>query len=121
MTGIIVNDKERPYEVRADVGGVDHDTCPNPNCGKVGIEPTDRIGVSGDGMAGSPDGMIYYCDPRDGGSGDSWTRSSKDIIEQRTRKGLATKNPTGTATRGTYVSTPSEAFRANYERAFGHD
>lgn len=121
MTGILVKGEEPHFGVTPRKEGLYYDDCPNPSCGKRDIEPAHRLGDSADGNHGTPDGVIYYCDPREGGSGDSWTRARGSVADDRAKKGLSTKNLTGDAMRGAYVSVPSDAFRNNYERAFGHE
>ncbi len=64
---------------------------------------------------------MYSCDQREGGCGNNWTRTTKAGVEWNERKGQQTRWLTTGAEIGRVVSVPSEAYRSNYERAFGHD
>lgn len=119
MTGIVTGEP-KSYQVNAKKNGTDYDSCPNADCGRRDIDPSDRIGTSPDGNLGSPDANLYFDDPRQGGCGASWSRTRGALADQRAQKGLPTKGLTGDAMRAAYVSVPSDAYRDAYERVFGH-
>jgi hypothetical protein len=65
------------------------------------------------------DFSIYSSDLRDGGCGDTWSRTTAQGRERDNALGREPMQLTRGATRA--YSTPSEQFRDNYARIFGHD
>lgn len=91
--------------------GLDYDDCWNPDCGARDLTPTYRIA----------DRSVGYCCPHCQ-SNIQW-RETRAGHERNVAAGLGRYSAgrrVGSAQRERYISTPSNAFRQNYERAFGH-
>lgn len=67
------------------------------------------------------DWSIFSSDLREGGCGDSWSRTTAtgDVINQNIGRNSA--QLTKGATRSVHLSPQSEAYADGYRRAFGHD
>jgi hypothetical protein len=88
--------------------GIDYDRC--PNCGSA-EEPVFRL----------PGRSIYSCDLKKGGCGASHARTDKRALREDHSKGINTKWPSHSAAVNRSISVPSQSYRDNYERVFGHD
>lgn len=66
------------------------------------------------------DWSIFSSDIRDGGCGDSWSRTTASGAERLRTHGKEPAQLTRGAQRTIMPSPTSEAYRENYERIFGH-
>jgi hypothetical protein len=96
-----------------------YDTCPNDGCIETdaahrneGLRPGPRESVH--------DWSIFNADPRKGGCGFTWTRTTSTGTVRDHALGRESRWKTRSAGQERYVSVPSDAFRDNYERIFGH-
>lgn len=91
------------------VEGDDYDV--NPTTGNV-VEPYMRL----------PGGRVIYSDDlRKGGDGRTWTRTPRAAVEEDRSRGINPKWATSSAAVNRTMFTPTERYRENYARAFGHD
>jgi len=104
--------------VNAHKDGDYYDSCPNDGCLEV-----DAVHRSEGNQAGMReqvhDWSIFNADVRRGGCGFTWTRTTPSGAERDRAAGREPRWRTRSAS-GRFMSVPSEAFRANYEAAFGH-
>jgi hypothetical protein len=96
-----------------------YDRCPQDGCLEV-----DAMHRSEGNQAGARethhDWSIYSADVREGGCGAVWTRTTSTGAARDRARGVQSLNLTAAAGKERYVSVPSDSYRANYERAFGH-
>lgn len=96
-----------------------YDTCPNDGC--LEVDAAHRSEGSQAGVRESHhDWSIFNADPRQGGCGFTWTRTSSPGVDRDHRLGRESRWRTRSAGKETFVSAPSDAFRDNYEMIFGH-
>lgn len=93
--------------------GTDYDRCPKDGC--IEVDPMYRIGSDVNQRAAG-----YYADVRKGGCGMNWARTEKQGVARDQARGLNPKWPTRAAGTGRFVLEPTDAYRENYERIFGH-
>lgn len=115
MSVAIKTDELRDWHVSESVEGENHDHCPSCETDREAVE---RFG----GEHGTPLMWEQYsCDRRVGGCGAAWTRTTGYGQARNTERGQRTKWLSTGAAQGRVYSTPSEAYRANYEKVFGHE
>lgn len=125
MTAIHIPDAERPLDYNPKKSGEFYDTCPHDGCGE--FEVTHRN--EGDGGYGQEtrgsretahEWSIYSADRRAGGCGGVWSRTAPTGVERYRSMGREPKGLTQDAATGRTYSMPTDAYRDNYERIFGH-
>jgi len=96
-----------------------YDRCPQDGCMEV-----DALHRSEGNLAGPReqhhDWSIFNADVRTGGCGFTWTRTTSSGAERDHDLGREPRWKTASAGSGRFTSVPSDAYRTNYERAFGH-
>lgn len=121
MVAVHVKGEEKTYPVNPRKQGEAYDDCIHPDCGQRDVTPQFRLGENAAGTMGSPDRVIYHHDAKEGGCGTTWSRTRAPAIEEDHARGVQTKWGTGSAIRAAYVSVPSDRYRDNYARVFGHE
>lgn len=119
MTAIVLDKTTPPPTAAGKSGDNGYDRCPTDDC----IETDFSFKNGGRDAKGSGhyDWFTYFADPRQGGCGTNWARDTKQGAARRERKGMTPpKWKTASAQKESYTSVPSDAFRDNYERIFGH-
>jgi len=96
--------------------GDDHDVCPVH--GGDEVEALHKAGGTDGKGEEYRDWQIFSSDLRNGGCGDAWSRTTSTGAQRLADTGRTPQQLTKGATR-TY-SLPSDQFRSNYERIFGH-
>lgn len=115
MSVLIRTDDERDWQVSPNVNGDDHDKCVSCD---TDVEPIEHFG----GEHGTPlMWQQYNHDRKAGGCGATWTRTTAQGLERNTTRDQQTKWLTGAASTERRYFTPSEAYRSNYQRVFGHE
>ena len=104
-----------PYAANLKKDGEYYDDCINPACGQREVERRFKIGGTAGSDAEFLDASMYSCDPRAGGCGQAWARTTKQGLDFDHARGISPKWLTRSAARGTAHSAPSEQFRANYD------
>ena len=96
-----------------------YDRCPHDGCLEV-----DAAHRSEGEQAGVReqyhDWSIFSADVRQGGCGAAWTRTTTTGAAKDRARGVEPVNLTASAGERRIVSTPTDAYHANYGRAFGH-
>lgn len=91
-----------------------HDRCPNDGC--LDVERSFKNGgktiKKGEEYA---NWSMYNADPRRGGCGTSWARTTKQGVAEDQSKGVNPKWLTDSAQTGRSFSLPSEQFRENWD------
>ena len=105
-----------PVNARKD--GDYYDTCPHDGCMEVDALHRSEGNLSGDRET-VHDWSIFNADPRRGGCGFTWTRTTNTGARRDQALGREPRWRTRTAS-GTSMSVPSPQFSANYEAIFGH-
>lgn len=59
---------------------------------------------------------VYSCDPRAGGCGNAWSKTTRQGLEKREAQGAPTQGLTASAETQRAMSLPSERYKANYSR-----
>lgn len=110
---------KKNYVVNPYKDGVDYDDCVNPDCGERDVVLRFKSGGRDGHGEEYRDWSIFHCDPRGGGCGTTWERTTK----QGAQRGVAKNYPTPRLTRDAdrTIFAPTEAYRSNYSRIFGHD
>jgi hypothetical protein len=106
--------KDKDLPVSTKVSGDYYDTC--PNCGSHDVEPFH--------ITGSEDHHLHslYChDRKKGGCGYNWTRTDARAAVRDRKRGINPKWLTSGGITNRVVSVPSEAYRENFARIFGHE
>jgi hypothetical protein len=106
-----------PVNARKD--GDYYDVCPNDGCMEVDAVHRNEGNRPGPREA-QHDWSIFSADPRRGGCGFAWTRTATGGVDKDHRLGRESRWKTRSATHERFTSVPSDAFRDNYERIFGH-
>jgi hypothetical protein len=95
-----------------------YDRCPSDGCMEVdalhrseGSKPGPRESVH--------DWSIFNADVRHGGCGFTWTRTATGGVDKDHALGRESRWKTRAAGRERFTSVPSDAYRDNYDRAFG--
>jgi len=105
--------------VNAKKDGDYYDTCPHDACMEVDALHRSEGEKTGPREA-HHDWSIYNADVRKGGCGFTWTRTTSTGAERDHSLGRESRWRTRSAGSERFVSVPSDAFRDNYERIFGH-
>lgn len=117
MTGIVIKGEEREAPPSSSKEGDSYDRCPKDAC--VEVDPMHKIG----GIDGRKEeylhASMYFADPKQGGCGKSWSRTTAQGQEKDRSKGIDSKWPTRTAITGRSYSMPSRQYSDNFERIFG--
>jgi hypothetical protein len=97
-----------------------YDRCPADGC--LEVDAAHRSEGTGHGhlVEQQHDWSIFNADRREGGCGATWTRTTTTGVRKDAKRGVQSLNMTASAGKERYVSVPSEAYRSNYELAFGH-
>lgn len=122
MTGLIVTPEAGTVpasEPDYAKDGEYYDRCPFDGC--VEVERSYKIGGRDGRGETYLDASIYFSDPRRGGCGRPWSRTTRQGAEQDEERGVPTRWLTRSARRGRSVFIPSERYRENYARIFGHE
>lgn len=110
---------DAPPPVQGAKTGEGYDRCPTDGCKEVDSFWR-SYGKDGKGQEHA-DFFLYNADRRDGGCGTTWSRTTSTEAAAAEKKKYKPKHLTQSADTGRSYSLPSEQFRSNYERAFGHD
>jgi len=94
-----------------------YDRCPHDGCLEVDASHRSE-GNNAGAREQFHDWSIFQANPRDGGCGATWTRTTTTGARKDEARGVKSLNLTASANR--YVSMPSEQYRSNYEAIFGH-
>lgn len=125
MSAIIIPDSEAPLPLNPRKTGEFYDTCPYDGCGEWDVSHRNE----GDGGFGkrteggretAHEWSIYSADRRSGGCGGLWSRANSTGARRDQALGRASKGLTSDAATSRTYFLPTEAYSANYERAFGH-
>lgn len=93
-----------------------YDRCPSDGCLEVD-RSYKKGGTTGRGET-YLDWSMYHADPRRGGCGTSWARTTKQGVEWDHKKGIDPKWKTRSAIIGSFQLSTSELYRRNYDCAF---
>ena len=93
-----------------------YDRCPLDGC--MEVERNHKLG--GHDSRGEEHLLwsTYTADPRRGGCGHSWSRTTKQGLARNDTRNRSTAGLTRAADRDVITSVPSQAYRDNYDRAF---
>jgi hypothetical protein len=97
-----------------------YDRCPADGCLEVDAAHRSEGTGHGEHVEQYHDWSIYSADARQGGCGASWTRTTTTGAARDHARGRTPVNLTASAGKERYVSVPTQAYRDNYELAFGH-
>jgi len=96
-----------------------YDRCPEDGC--LEVDAAHRSEGSQPGPREMyHDWSIFSADQRQGGCGATWTRTTTTGARKDRARGVEPANLTASAGKERYVSVPSDSYRNNYERIFGH-
>lgn len=120
---VAIHLKDKPIQPNPKKDGEGHDRCPVDGC--IEVDSSWRTGGHSQ-RHGRKDAEylhweVFSADPRKGGCGVPWTRTTSQGKAQRDARGLPTGMLTRAAQAGRVMSVPSEAYRANWARAFGKE
>lgn len=114
MTAVITRDKNETPPPNPNKDGEYHDRCPKDGCLDV-----DRIHKNGGTTVQKREEYLnwsmYNADPRQGGCGYSWARTTPQGVREDQAKGVNPKWGTKSAETGRAYSLPTEAFRRGYD------
>lgn len=94
-----------------------YDRCPHDGCLEVDASHRSE-GNNAGAREMVHDWSIFQADPRAGGCGATWTRTTRTGQLRDEKRGVKSLNLTAGAQRS--FSLPSEQYRSNYEAIFGH-
>lgn len=97
-----------------------YDRCPADGCLEVDAAHRSEGTGHGHDVEQYHDWSIFNADPRAGGCGATWTRTTTTGQRRDAARGISSLNLTASAGKERYVSVPSPAFADAYERIFGH-
>lgn len=112
MTAVHIHDDKTPPPANATKDGTFYDRCPEDGC--LEADPTYVLG----GGEQFRDASVYFADPRKGGCGTNWSRTTRQGAERDRSRGVNPKWLTQGASLDRYTSLPSERYRRNYDCAF---
>lgn len=125
MTAIHIPDPERPLDLNPRKTGEYYDTCPHDAC--MEVEVTHRNEGNGGygqetrgGRETAHEWSIFSADRNKGGCGGVWSRTAPTGAVRDRALGREPKGLTSDAAAERSYFLPTEAYQANYERAFGH-
>lgn len=118
MAHIILKQNTPPPASTAKSGEY-YDRCPHDGC--VEVERSYKSGGRDGRKQEHLDWSMYHADPRKGGCGTSWTRDTKQGAERARQRGINPKWLTQAASTDRTTFTPTDTYRDNYARIFGHD
>jgi hypothetical protein len=100
-------------------GGDGYSRCPQDGC----LEVDRQFKNGGRDRKGETylNWEIYSADRREGGCGASWAADTKQGVQEGEKKGYRPRWVTKDAAANRSYSMPSDAYRDNYERIFGHE
>ena len=96
-----------------------YDRCPHDGCLEVDASHRSE-GLQSGARESVHDWSIFSADLRAGGCGATWTRTTTTGAAKDRARGVEPANLTASAGKERYVSVPSDRYRDNYERIFGH-
>lgn len=96
-----------------------YDKCPKDAC--LTVDRSFKKGGTDNKGQEHLDWSMYNADPRKGGCGNNWTRDTKQGVENNNKRGKDPKWRAESAAVDRTFSMPTDAYRDNYERIFGHD
>jgi hypothetical protein len=96
-----------------------YDRCPRDGCLEVDAAHRSEGNAAG-ARETYHDWSIFSADVRQGGCGAVWSRTTTTGVQRDHARGVEPSSLTASAGKGRYISVPSEAYRTNFERAFGH-
>lgn len=112
----VVLPRSGPPPANAAKSGEGYDRCPADGC--IEVERSFKHGGrNGRGELYSNWDM-FVADPKKGGCGENWTRTTKQGVERDHRRGVNPKWKTRSAERGTYTEIGTPGYRFNYDCAF---
>jgi hypothetical protein len=115
MTAIIDRTKDATPPPVAGKDGEYYDRCPSDGCVEV-----DRVHKNGGRTLRTGEEYLnwsmFNADPRKGGCGYSWARTTKQGQREDQERNINPKWLTGSAQAGRSYSLPTEQFRDNFER-----
>lgn len=119
MTAIITS-KEEVAPANTSKEGIDYDRCPHDGC--IEVEPTYKHGgITARGKQEYRNWSMYSADRRKGGCGMPWTRTTEQGRQRDHANNLDTRWLATSAAKGRHYSMPSDEYRDNYAKVFGHD
>jgi hypothetical protein len=95
-----------------------YDTCPKDQC--LTVDRSFKHGGTDNKGEEHVKWAMYNADPRKGGCGNNWARDTKQGVAANNEKGRDPKWKAESAELDRTFSMPSDAYRDNYERIFGH-
>ena len=93
-----------------------YDSC--PSCGTERERTAKHGGVDTTGET-YLNWSMYNCNPMQGGCGSNWTRTTPQGVARDAQRGVQSRWHTQSAGTARFTSVPSDAYRANFDRAFG--
>lgn len=99
--------------------GVYTDRCPNDGC--LDADRQHKFGGKSPRGETYHNWSIFHADPRQGGCGATWSRTTKQGREHDHQRGVNPKHLTREAEVNRAYSMPSASYRDNWARAFGKD
>jgi hypothetical protein len=96
-----------------------YDVCPADGCLEVDAAHRSEGNQSG-ARESVHDWSIFSADRRAGGCGATWTRTTSSGARKDRARGVEPARLTRSAGKERFTSAPSDAYRSNYEAAFGH-
>lgn len=114
MTAIITRDKQETPKADPSKSGEYYDRCPHDGCLEV-----DRKYKNGGRTIGKGEEYLnwsmYNADPRKGGCGYTWARTTPQGVAEDRSRGVNPKWGTASAERGRSYSLPTDQFRENFD------
>lgn len=96
-----------------------YDSCPHDGCMEVDALHRSEGNLSGP-REKFHDWSIFNADPRKGGCGFTWTRTSSTGVQRDEARGVSSRWRTRSAGSERFLSAPTDAYRDKYEAIFGH-
>lgn len=115
---VAIHLKDKPLTPNGTKEGTDYDRCPVDGC--IEVEKSWNTGgfsrKGGERRDEYKMWEVYHADPRKGGCGTPWTRTTRQGLQMRQAQGKPVGMLTRAAAANRVVSVPSEAFKRGYEQ-----
>lgn len=116
MAAVIGIKTQGEHQVSGAKSGDFYDNCINPDCGRRDVDRQWKIGGTNPRNGETHlHAAIYGCSPKDGGCGETWTRTTRQGVAADYGRGMQSKWQTRDAQRDRRVSIPSDAYRAHFD------
>jgi hypothetical protein len=115
MAAVIGIKTQGEHQVSGAKSGDFYDDCINPDCGRRDVDRQWKIGGTNPRNGETHlHAAIYGCSPKDGGCGETWTRTTRQGVAADYGRGMQSKWLTQGAAAARTVSIPSAVFKDRY-------